>query len=322
MEGLVKLQSMTMLSAPVKAGKTVYAKQMAVCVVKGWDFLGCNVKRGGVIYLAIEEPSWLVEESFKTLGVTDDDDLQILFGRPNKELATDIQLIVRAEKPLLLIIDTITRVPRSTNYETGDYMGNAQWLEYLLYLAHETGTAIMPLYHASRSGRSLERYEAHFSILGSTGISATYDQLIYIKVESDGTRTFGSEGRFEVVEPTLLAFDKETQWLCVLGDRSKLQRTEIRNAMLGAVPDDGTKVTRQAILEAVEVKSIKAASKTKNDELNGLAADGLLLKQGNSNTGYVFSKTDSSQFQTGGENSEQPEEVEPVEEEEPVWTNF
>ena len=89
-----------------------------------------------------------------------------------------------------------------------------------------------------------------------------------------------------------------------------------------AVPDDGTKVTRQAILEAVEVKSIKAAAKTKNDELNGLAADGLLLKQGNSNTGYVFSKTDSSQFQTRGENSEQPEEVEPVEEEEPVWARF
>jgi hypothetical protein len=89
-----------------------------------------------------------------------------------------------------------------------------------------------------------------------------------------------------------------------------------------AVPDDGTKVTRQAILEAVEVKSIKASAKTKNDELNGLAADGLLLKQGNPNTGYVFSKTDSSQFQTRGENSEQPEEVEPVEEEEPVWARF
>ena len=51
-----------------------------------------------------------------------------------------------------------------------------------------------------------------------------------------------------------------------------------------------------------------------------MVADGLLLKQGNSNTGYVFSKTGSSQFQTGGENSEQPEEVEPVEEEEPLWT--
>ena len=122
------------------------------------------------------------------------------------------------------------------------------------------------------------------------------------------------------IETTLLAFDKETQWLCVLGDRSEIKRTEIRNAMLGAVPDDGTKVTRQAILEAVEVKSIKAAAKTKNDELKGLVADGLLLKQGNSNTGYVFSKTGSSQFQTGGENSEQPEEVEPVEEKEPLWT--
>ena len=91
---------------------------------------------------------------------------------------------------------------------------------------------------------------------------------------------------------------------------------------MGAIPDDGTKVIQQAILEAGEVKSIKAAAKTKNDELKGLVADGLLLKQGNSNTGYVFNKTGSSQFQTGGENSEQPEEVEPVEEEEPVWTNF
>jgi len=39
-----------------------------------------------------------------------------------------------------------------------------------------------------------------------------------------------------------------------------------------------------------------------------------------SNTGYVFSKTGSSQFQTRGENSEQPEEVELVEEEERLWT--
>jgi len=281
---------MTMLAGPAKGGKSVLAKQLSLCVARGIPFLGREVIQGPVIYLALEEPDFLVKANFESMGMTDSDDVRIMFGQPHKELAEDIAAIVRADKPVLLITDTITRVPRPKgNLKVADYMGNAEWLEWQLYLAHETGTVTMPIYHSSQAGRNLEGHDANFSIHGSVGISATYDQLITITVQPDDTRAYGSYGRFEPVPPTLLAFDRETQWLTQTGTRVDVQAAELELIIIDLITENGASMSRKDITNSKEYTEHKAGAQTKNNVLKGLVDKGVLKRTGNRNTGYDFS---------------------------------
>ena len=92
-----------------------------------------------------------------------------------------------------------------------DYLGNSELLQPLVYLAHETKTAVVPLYHSTKAGKSAEGYEAISAVMSNAGIVGSVDQLISIVVQSDDTRGFQSYGRLEPVPVTLYSYDRETE---------------------------------------------------------------------------------------------------------------
>jgi len=61
---------LTMMCAKPKVGKSTLARQLAVSVSEGEDFLGKPVKTGNVLYLSLEGPKHVVQQHFKTLGLT------------------------------------------------------------------------------------------------------------------------------------------------------------------------------------------------------------------------------------------------------------
>ena len=273
--------SLTMLSAPPKAGKSTFARAMAMAVANGTSFLGKKVQQGSVLLLAIEEPERNVKTAYRKLGITGDTPLRIHFGRVSPSAATELASIVRELRPALVVIDTIGRI-RSGALELNDYVSTGGWLEPLLYLAHETDACVCLLYHDNKSGRHAVGYDAIFSILGSVGISATIDQLIGLRRKQDGSRTFFTVGRYGDTPETVMGFDVETETLNALGTAEEVTVVHLKSDILSA-------------LAAVDLKQSKLLEQVSGKHqmvlraLHQLCDEGKVEKTGSGNRGNPYS---------------------------------
>jgi hypothetical protein len=316
-DGLIARSALTMVAAFPKSGKSTFARHFAVAVAKGERFLGRDVMQGPVIYLAIEELASVVRASFRNLGIAKGDALHIKTGRAYADIQADIEAEVRRIEPVLLVVDTVTRLPR-VSMELNDYAAWSRWLEALLYLGHETGCAVVPLYHSTKSGRHAEEHDTHASVMGSVGISATYDQLISLRVESDGTRSYSASGRFEPVPSTLISLDRETQRLSAMGTKADVAHQELRSAVMDAIGDDW--VTTAEIVEAVKRRRADV-----DKVLAELVEEALLDRQGKGKARSPHSyRHRESRFPVsypyGETGNDMHEEL--VVEEEPVWQSL
>ncbi len=251
-EDIMAAGSLTMLSAPPKAGKSTFARAMAMAVAKGQPFLGKQVTAGLVMYLAIEEPERNVRVALRKLGVGRDTQLEVHFGRVSADAFTQLSDVVRERRPALVLIDTIGRM-RSGALELNDYVSTEGWLEPLLYLAHETNTAVCMLYHDTKAGRHAVGYDAIFSVLGSVGISATIDQLIALRRKPDGSRTFFTVGRYGDTPETVIGFDAETETLTALGTAMEVTVGQLKAEILATLKAGDLK--RAEVLDQVSGKS-------------------------------------------------------------------
>jgi len=276
-----------MLSAPPKAGKSTFARQMAMAVASGIPFLGKKVIQGKVLLLAIEEPEDNVRGAFRKLGITADTPLDIHFGRIGPGVFDQLKEVVSEVDPALIIVDTVGRI-RSGNLDINDYLSTEAWLEPFLYLAHETGTAVCLIYHYNKSGHLSTGYEALFSILGSVGISATIDHLIGLGRKEDGSRTFFTLGRYTETTETVLAFEPDTQRLTALGTAEKVAKSKMQSDILELL-HEGAQTTK-------EVRdNVTGRTQYINNALKALYEDGLIERTGLGNRGepYTYSLNDA-----------------------------
>ncbi len=251
-EDLLAAGSLTMLSAPPKAGKSTFARAMTMSVATGTPFLGKEVQQGSVLLLAIEELERNVKTAYRKLGITGDTPLRIHFGRVSPNAATELSSIVRELRPKLVVIDTVGRV-RSGALELNDYVSTGGWLEPLLYLAHETDACVCLLYHDNKAGRHAVGYDAIFSVLGSVAISATVDQLIGLRRKPDGSRTFFTVGRYGDTPETVIGFDAETETLTALGTAMEVTVGQLKAEILATLKAGDLK--RAEVLDQVSGKS-------------------------------------------------------------------
>jgi len=280
-DGLLPVGTLVMASAFPKVGKSVFTRHMALAVAKGEPFLDREVEQGSVIYLALEENQDKVKRSFRNLGMTETTPLRLKVSQPHSDAVDDLVRIVEAEKPRLVVLDTVTRMPKA-KFEMADYFGNSEWLTVYLWLAHETGTTIVVNYHSSRKGSQLEGADAIMAPLGSTGIMATTDQTITIKKESDYSRSFSSSGRYEEIPPTQLSFDKETERLGVVGEKSQLSHQRIRQDIMDAIEGDTWQPQRETLDRVTgDAKGVLTA-------LNELIDQGIVERQGRGMKGSAY----------------------------------
>ena len=280
-EDLIPSGALVMVTSFPKAGKSTFTRNLSMAVARGEDFIGRKVKQGKVLYLALEEQPNKVKRSFRRMGLEADDPLQIMFGKPSREAVDDLRVIVQQEKPVMVVIDTVTRMPKG-KFEMNDYFSNSEWLDPYMYMAHDLGVAILVNYHCSRNGRSLEGVDAIAAPIGSTGILATPDQIINIKVESDHTRNISSMGRFEPFPPTLVDFDRETERLIVIGEKSGITHRKVRQDIIENCSDTAWK-NQKDVFQEVEGKA-----SDKQKALAELLAENLVHRQGEGKKGSFY----------------------------------
>jgi hypothetical protein len=225
------------------------------------------------MYMAIEEHDKKVKSSFRKLGLTKDMPLLLRFDKPQKDADRDLRLIVEAEKPALVVIDTVARMPKA-NFEMNDYLRNSEWLLPYMYMAHEEGVAVVVNYHSSRSGRKLQGVDSIASPIGSVGILATPDQIIAITQESDNTRTLASVGRYDPVPPTLLGFDRETERISALAEKADIQNQQLRATIVESLDAEDW------IGQTEFLKSCTGKTEDKLMAVNELVEDGVIERRG------------------------------------------
>ena len=224
----------------------------------------------------------------RKLGITDETPLHTHFGRVSPNAATELSGIVREQRPALVVIDTIGRI-RGGSLELNNYVSTGEWLEPLLYLAHETDACVCLLYHDTKAGRHAVEYEGLFSVLGSVHIAATVDQLIGLRRKQDGSRTLFTVGRYGDTPETVMAFDAETESLRALGTATEVTIGQLKQDIFGAL--EAGQLKQAEVLDRVVGKSQHVLM-----ALGQLCDTGKVKKTGSGNKGdpYFYAVVDDT----------------------------
>jgi archaellum biogenesis ATPase FlaH len=210
-EGLLPSASLSLIAGKPKAGKSTIARQLAVCVAQGTQFLGRTTQQGTVLYLALEEKRSEVMAHFKLLGLAKEDPLHIHCGAVNKH---DAVAMLKASLEAigdvaLVIVDPIFKFVGVR--DCSDYVQVSDGLEKLMEVARNSEITILAVHHLKKK----ESDDSTDGALGSTAIVGAVDTFLALKRQTGGdVRTLSSEQRYGTsLQPTQLQWNEGTREL-------------------------------------------------------------------------------------------------------------
>jgi hypothetical protein len=239
-EGLL-WDGLTLIIAKPKAGKSWFALQLAVWVAGGPEVKGLSIlDHGPVIYVALEEPAARTMARIRKVAQNGDWARNLHFIYELLPLmgggAEQLEAIITAIKPRLVVIDTLTAAIKGGGKRESDVF-RSQYAEVtrVSKIAEDHGIALL-LVHHTRKGTSEGAVEA---VAGTGGIAAAVDTLAYLKRKPEGEGTLEVIGR-EAEETTLaLRFGQDPFGWQVLGDDAIQLLNGERQQVLELLREDG-----------------------------------------------------------------------------------
>ncbi|HUV69758.1 MAG TPA: bifunctional DNA primase/polymerase [Terracidiphilus sp.] len=243
LRGRLAAGSVSLVVSKPKVGKSTLARNLALAIARGEPFLGWAVKRGTVLYLALEERSEDVAADFRALGADGSEDILLA----DAGTALDVVTILWERKPVLLVVDPLFRLLSVKDEKAYAEMYGA--LGPLIDAARETGTHICCLHHSSKLAKS----EAIDAPLGSTALGGAVSTLIVMR-RTETYRTLQTVQRIgEDLPETVLQFDPASKRLALGGSRELEEVHSVGEEILAAL---GSGVmTAQELAETVEART-------------------------------------------------------------------
>ena len=204
-EYCLPMAGISILAAKPKAGKSTMARCLMACVATGEPFLGRQVHRGRVVYLALEERRDMVASHFAKLNVPGNN-IFIIFTMPTPDALAEIEALIGTLRPALLVIDPMIRAFRIG--DTNDYSEVSRALEPIGSMARRLGPHIMLVHQLGK------RQSVHGdAILGSTALFGSVDSALLVDLDRQ-RRLFYSLQRYGTAfEETTPAFSTDTGWV-------------------------------------------------------------------------------------------------------------
>jgi hypothetical protein len=286
-EGLIARGQYTVLAAFAKVGKSTFARALSVSVAEGSRFLDREVQQGNVLYMALEENPAMVRTAFRNLGATAATPLSVHHGRVPPDTWTELEALLKGgEPPALLVIDTVGRVRKKGAEDFNSYGEMADLLEPLMYLSHETETAILALHHTGKAGKNSKGYDGLAAILGSMNIIAMADQIIgMVRNSKTGQRTYYTEGRMlggiDNIQSTVLRMDSKTGILSAVGTEKEVALNNVKGQIIRLL-EDGP-MTSPMLTDRIDSRKQEVLS-----VLRRLHDDGLLHRTGEGKSGSPY----------------------------------
>jgi RecA-family ATPase len=273
-EGLLGRGTFNLLISKPKVGKTTFCEALIAAVLKGEEFLGRKVKKGGVIYLAFESSERHMSKNFVKLGIAGNERIRFAILRAdclNLEVLKEQFKDFRAD---LIIIDTLGIFQKMG--DINDYGKTLEVVWRYAEFARETGATILATHHAKKGTSD----DVGDNALGSTALFGTCDSLISLSKTPKGIRTISSEQRYgDPIERANLLWDKESGTLAIGQKVTESIFEETRDRVLACVAS-GVK-TQDEIKDRVKREDFATA-------LRGLVSEGLIQRSGDGVRGRPF----------------------------------
>lgn len=286
MEGVLPAGGLSLLAGKPKAGKSTWARCLALAVSRGHEFLGKNTAQGPVLYLALEEKRNEVRKHFKALGASGNEPILIHADRAPAQAVSAAQRIIEQHKPSLVIVDPLLKFARVK--DANDYAQVTAALEPLLALARESGAHVILVYHAGK-GKAVDVVD---SALGSTAFAAAVDTMLILK-RTERYRTLETVQRYgEDLPETVLNFDLERRAVSLGVTRTEAEATRVADNIIGCVKD------RSGLTEPEICDAVDGRLAGKRATLRELLGRGRVLREGNGKKGdpYRYSIARQSSF--------------------------
>lgn len=150
-DGLLPIGGLSLLVAKPKAGKSTLARNLALAVAQGRDFLGKPTQQGLVIYLALEEKQSEVKRHFVDMGASGEEPVLIFASRVPAHAFQRVRTEAEQRHPALIIVDPLFYLARIR--DGNDYAEVSSALAPFLSLARETGAHVLCVHHAGKMER-------------------------------------------------------------------------------------------------------------------------------------------------------------------------
>jgi len=227
---------LTMLAGRPKMGKSWLALQIATAVATGGVALGERVRRGKVLYLAMEDSARRLQERCRKLGVPPD--AEITFWTRWEPLASGGLALLQSEMERggyrLAVLDTFSRLAgRANQDDVGDM---TMLLDNLQQVALLCGAAALTVdHHRKSAGFAANEVD---DLLGSTAKSAVADAIWGLYRErGQHQATLRVSGRDMGEREIALQFDGLTGCWQAVGEAGEVRRDSLANSVLVAIGD-------------------------------------------------------------------------------------
>ena len=256
-DGILPKGGICLLSAKAKAGKSVLARNVALAVSRGGDFLGRKCHGGTVLWLALEERREDVIRDFRDMGLRRDDRIQFHFGAAPSEAYLWLERECLAHQVALAVVDTWHKMTRIENIN--DYAAVNLANEPLMRLARAGGVAQMWVHHNNKGEHSNGD-----EVLGSSALFAAADVLLSMRRANDGIRTAKTIQRVgSDMEEIVISMDPDTKLLASAGSRFVVQLATTREDVLRYLADAGLSL-KDEVVKGVEGRSAIVRTALKN----------------------------------------------------------
>jgi archaellum biogenesis ATPase FlaH len=206
---LLPTSGLSILVGKPKAGKSTLARQLAVSVAQGQEFLKRETEQGVVLYMALEEKLSEIKAHFKALGLTVGENVRTYCDPAMREALPRLEAALQTMPEVkLVIIDPILKFIKVG--DSNDYVKVSDAFEPLLKLCRTYDVHIMAVHHMKK--RVAE--DPMDNTLGSTALAAAVDTLIVLQRDGAGIRTLCSRQRYgKDLEETQLNWDEKKRRL-------------------------------------------------------------------------------------------------------------
>lgn len=171
----------TILASPPKFGKSWMCLDMAISVSTGTEFMGIATNKDGVIYLALEDGDYRLQERSGKVsnGRTIEDNLFLVKEAPilNEGLLPQIQKLIESCDTHIgmIIIDTLQKIRGVAGKTEGAYGYDYRELAQVHQFALDNNLAVVLVHHLNKGGDDTDFVSR---LNGTTGISGAADTII------------------------------------------------------------------------------------------------------------------------------------------------
>lgn len=220
---------LTILASPPKFGKSWMCLDMAISVATGTPFMGLETNKDGVIYLALEDGDYRLQERSKKVANGRELPENLLLSTQAPTLPDGLlpklgALVDTCQvDPSLLIIDTLQKIRGTAAKTEGAYGYDYREIGQLHQFALDRNLALVIVHHLNKRGDDNDFVSR---LNGTTGVAGAADSIITLTRASRGSEEtkMSITGRDIKDRTLLIKMDwSKYRWI-LLGDEKDVER--------------------------------------------------------------------------------------------------